>query len=214
MRVLVACEESGTVRDAFIRMGHYAISCDLKDTRVPGPHYKGSVFDIINDGFDIMIAHPPCTYLTVTGNKWMKDEYKDRFPTRKQDREDAVEFFMKLANAPIPRICLENPVGIMSTRWRKADQLIHPYFFGDEAMKATCLWLKNLPKLVHQKEPDLFSGETTHVSKGEQVVFKSGKKMAKWYVEAAKLNSHDRSEVRSVTFQGIANAMAQQWGNL
>ena len=118
-RVLIACEESGTVRDAFIKLGHDAVSCDLKETRNHGPHYKGSVFDIINDGWDIMIGHPPCTYLTVTGNKWMKDEYKDRFPTRKQDGEDAVDFFMKLANAPIPRICLENPVGIMSTRYRK-----------------------------------------------------------------------------------------------
>lgn len=178
----------------------------------PEWHLKGSVFDYIDTmDFDLMIAHPPCTYLTITGNKWMKPEYETRFPTRKQDREDAADFFMKLANANIKNIAIENPIGIMSSRWRKSDQVIHPFFFGDSAMKLTALWLKNLPKLRHFKEDDLFD-TNTHVDKGEQVTFKSGKKMAKWYAEAAKLKSYDRSEKRSKTFPGIAKAMATQWG--
>lgn len=144
----------------------------------------------------------------------MKPEYAERFPTRIQDREDAATFFMALANSPIEKICLENPVGIMSTRWRKADQVIQPYFFGDSAMKLTALWLKNLPKLQHFRHRDLFIDEPTHVDKGEQIVFKSGKKMAKWYSDAASLSSHDRAELRSKTFTGIARAMAEQWGGL
>ena len=214
LKGIIACEQSQAVTKEFRKLGHEVYSCDLKDCSGGHPewHLKGSIFDIVkNYDFDFLIGHPPCTFLTVTGNKWMKDEYKDRFPTRKQDREDAVNFFMGLANLDIKHICLENPVGIMSTRYKKADQLIHPYFFGDEAMKATCLWLKNLPKLVHQKQADLFSEQVTHVSKGEQVTFKSGKKMAKWYVDATKLNSYDRAEVRSKTFNGIAVAMANQW---
>jgi len=215
MKVLIACEESQEICKAFRELGFEAYSCDLKDCSGGHPewHLKGNIFDFIDTiNFDLMIAHPPCTYLTVTGNKWMKLEYANRFPTRKQDREDAVEFFMKLYNSKIKHIAIENPVGIMSTRLKKADQIIQPYFFGDEAMKLTALWLKNLPKLVHQKEPDLFSCEVTHVPKGEQVTFKSGKKMAKWYVDAAKLNPHDRAEIRSKTFSGIAKAMALQWG--
>lgn len=212
MKILIACEESGTVRDAFIKKGHVVVSCDLKPARNGGPHYEGSVFDIIDNGWDMMIAHPPCTYLTVTGNKWFKEEYKDRFPTRNENRKDAIDFFMKIANANIPKICIENPLGIMSTSWRKPNQIIHPYFFGDEAMKKTCLWLKGLPLLYHNPIPNLFDSTVTHVGKGEQVVFKSGKKMAKWYVDAGKYSSFERSEIRSVTFNGIANAMAEQWG--
>jgi site-specific DNA-cytosine methylase len=202
LKVLVACEFSGTVREAFAKRGHDAWSCDLEPTDVPGNHYQGSVFDILDGGgWDLMIAHPPCTYLTVTGNKWMKDEYKDRFPTRQQDRKDAIEFFMRLANANIPMIAIENPIGIMSTTWRKPNQIIHPWQFGHEASKSTCLWLKNLPKL----------NPTNVVGKGEFIEYKSGKRMTKWYADAASLKPKERAKIRNKTFQGIADAMAAQW---
>lgn len=202
MRVLVACEFSGTVRDAFIKLGHDAISCDLEPTEKDGPHYQGDVFDIINQGFDLMIAHPPCTYLTVTGNKWFKPEYKDRFPTRAQDRLDAIDFFKKLYSCDIPKIAIENPIGIISTVLRKPDQIIHPWQFGHEASKATCLWLKGLPNLSPTKQ----------VSKGEFVTYKSGKRMSKWFSDAAKLSPTERAKTRNKTFSGIADAMAEQWG--
>lgn len=160
----------------------------------------------------MMIAHPPCTRLTVTGNKWYKLEYRDRFPNIIQDREESVEFFMKLANAPINKIAIENPIVIMSTRFRKADQVIQPYYFGDTERKATCLWLKNLPKLVYCKQDNLF--ETKTVVEPEIITFKSGKTMSKFYYDSSKLPSYERSEVRSKTFEGIANAIVQQWGGI
>jgi len=205
MKVLVACEFSGAVRDAFIRGGHEAMSCDLLPNETPGPHYQGDVFDIIKDGWDLMIAHPPCTYLTLTGNKWFKPEFADRFPTRQKDREDAVKFFMDLVNSNIPKFAIENPIGIMSTRYRKPDQIIQPWEYGHETTKATCLWLKGLPLLK----------PTNIVSKGEVVISKSGNRMSKWYYETSKLplKGGIRAKARSVTFQGIADAMAQQWGN-
>lgn len=202
MRILVACEFSGTVRDAFASRGHDAWSCDLEPTDKSGNHYHGSVFDILNNDWDMMIAHPPCTYLTVTGNKWFKPEYKDRFPTREQDRKDAIEFFMALMNANIPKIAVENPIGIMSTTFRKPDQIIQPWQFGHEASKSTCLWLKGLPLLQH----------TNIVGKGEFVTYKSGKRTAKWYADAACHDAKTRAKIRNTTFQGIADAMAQQWG--
>jgi hypothetical protein len=204
MKVLIACEFSGAVRDAFIQGGHEAMSCDLLPTEAPGPHYQGSVLDIINDGWDLMIAHPPCTYLTLTGNKWFKPEFADRFPTRHKDREDAIEFFMTLANAPIPKIAIENPIGVLSSRWRKPNQIIQPWQYGFPTTKATCLWLKGLPNLV----------PTNIVSKGEVVISKSGNRMSRWYYETSKLplKGGIRAKARSVTFQGIADAMAAQWG--
>ena len=205
MKVLVACEFSGAVRDAFIRGGHEAMSCDLLPTDVPGPHYQGDVFDIVNKDWDLMIAHPPCTYLTLTGNKWFKPEYKDRFPNRQQQRQDAIDFFMKLMNLPIPKIAIENPIGVMSTVFRKPDQIIQPWQYGHETTKATCLWLKGLPKL----QP------TNIVSKGEVVISKSGNRTSRWYYETGMipLKNGARAKARSVTFQGIADAMANQWGN-
>jgi len=204
MKVLVACEFSGTVRDAFIKVGHNAMSCDLEPTTTPGPHYQGNVFDIINDGWDLMIAHPPCTYLTVTGNKWFKPEYADRFPTRHQDREDAINFFMQLVNANIAKTAIENPIGIMSTKHQKPTQIIHPWQYGHEASKSTCLWLKNLPPLT----------PTKIVGKGEFITYKSGKRMTKWYADAASLSPKERAKIRNTTFQGIADAMANQWGKI
>jgi len=204
MRVLVACEYSGRVRDAFIRGGHDAMSCDLAPTDVPGPHYEGDVMDIITDNWDLLIAFPPCTYLTLTGNKWFKPEFADRFPERHQQRKDAIDFFMKIANMPIPRIAIENPIGIMSSHYRKPDQIIQPWQFGFPTTKATCLWLKNLPLLK----------PTNIVEKGEVVISKSGNRMSKWYYETSKLplKNGERAKARSVTFQGVADAMADQWG--
>lgn len=205
MKVLVACEFSGAVRDAFIRGGHEAMSCDLLPNETPGPHYQGNVMDILNDGWDLMIAHPPCTYLTLTGNKWFKPEFAKRFPTRQKDREDAIQFFMALVNAPIPKIAIENPIGIMSSRYCKPSQIIQPWQYGHETTKATCLWLKGLPNLV----------PTNIVSKGEVVISKSGNRMSRWYYETSKLplKGGIRAKARSVTFQGIADAMADQWGS-
>ena len=204
MKVLIGCEFSGTVRDAFTKLGHDATSCDLEPSEKPGKHYQGDVLDIINDGWDLAIFHPPCTYLTVTGNKWFKPEYKDRFPTREQDRLDAIKFFETLVNADIPRIAVENPIGVMSRIYRKPDQIIQPWMFGHECTKSTCLWLKNLPLIT----------PTNIVSKGEFVTYKSGKRMTKWYADAAKFDPKTRTKLRNVTFQGIADAFADQWGNL
>lgn len=190
MKVLVACESSGVVRDAFIERGHEAMSCDLLPTESPGPHYTGDVFDIIDEGWDLMIAHPPCTALCVAGNKHYANT---------QERTDAVEFFRKFLEADIPRIAVENPVGVISTLIRKPDQYVQPYWFGDSASKKTGLWLKGLPKLV----------PTNMVDPGEFVTFKSGKRMPAWYNLSP---SEDRWKIRSQTFKGLANAMATQWG--
>lgn len=183
MRVLVACEYSGTVRDAFIKRGHDAISCDLLPTDVPGPHYQGDVFDVINDGWDLMIAHPPCTHLAVSGARY--------FAAKRADgrQQEAIDFFMSLAKAPIERYAIENPISIMSTAWRKPDQIIQPWQFGHGETKATCLWLKNLPQL---KATDIVDGR-------EQRIHKMPPGPNRW-------------KERSKTFQGIANAMAEQWG--
>ncbi len=204
MNVLVACEFSGVVRDAFKKRGHFAVSCDFLPGEGKGYiyHYQGDVFDIIDEDWDLMIAHPPCTYLTVTGNKWFKPKYKDRFPNRGRQREDAVKFFMELAAAPIDKIAIENPVGIMSTRWRKPDQYIQPYWFGDPHRKKTGLWLQGLPKL-----------QKTNVVTPNVYKFKSGRgSYDRGYMEATCLPSKERSKVRSITYQGIADAMADQWG--
>jgi len=206
VRVLVACEFSGAVRDAFAKLGHDAWSCDLLPNETPGNHYQGSVLDIIGGGWDLMIAHPPCTYLTLTGNKWFKPEFADRFPNRHQQRQEAVDFFMLLANADIPKIAIENPIGVMSRIYRKPNQIIQPYEYGHETTKATCLWLKGLPNLK----------PTNIVSKGEVVISKSGNRMSRWYYETSKLpiKGGIRAKARSVTFQGIADAMADQWGRM
>jgi len=141
MRVLVACEFSGIVREAFRQKGHDAYSCDLIPTEIPGKHIQGNVIDILQDGWDLMIAHPPCTYLAVSGARWWSQ--------RKEEQEDAIAFVMLLAEAPIPKIAIENPIGRLSTIWRKPDQIIQPWQFGHGETKATCFWLKGLPLLAH-----------------------------------------------------------------
>jgi site-specific DNA-cytosine methylase len=183
MKVLVACEYSGRVRDAFTKLGHDATSCDLLDTDTPGKHYKGDVLDIINDGWDLMIAHPPCTHLAVSGARWFKEKAKEQ--------EEALEFVRVLLNAPIERIALENPISVISSKIRKPDQIIQPWQFGHGETKATCLWLKNLPKLV---PTNIVEGREAKVHKMPP--------------------SPDRWKLRSTTYQGIADAMAQQWGVL
>ena len=190
MKILVACEYSGRVRDAFIRGGHDAISCDLLPSESDlGPHYQGNIMDIINEGFDLMIAHPPCTHLAVSGAK--------HFWRKEKEQLKALDFVRALMDSPIKMICIENPVSVISTKIRKPDQIIQPWQFGETFQKTTCLWLKNLPKLKH----------TNIVEKGEFYISPSGKKLPKWY-------SDDKSaKSRSRTFLGIAEAMADQWGN-
>jgi site-specific DNA-cytosine methylase len=192
MRVLIACEYSGAVRDAFRARGHDALSCDLLPSEAPGPHYQGDVRDILGDGWDLMIAHPPCTHLAVSGARWFKD--------KQAEQAEALAFVRLLLAAPIPRIALENPVSVISSRIRKPDQVIQPWQFGHEATKTTCLWLKGLPHLT----------PTNIVGKGARHVTKSGKSLPQWYNLPP---SADRWKIRSATFQGIADAMAEQWGS-
>lgn len=231
INVLIACEESQRVCNEFRKLGFNAYSCDIIDCSGGHPewHFKQDVLEVIKNkggilqtgekikiegNWDLMIAHPPCTYLASSGAKWYyhpndkelpieERRPHPKFPNRAKDREEGANFFLALANADVKRIAVENPVGIMSTRFRKPDQIVQPYFFGDSATKSTCLWLKNLPKL----EP------TNMVSKGEFVVLSSGKKLPKWYSDAlttAKTTA-ERRTLRSKTFPGFAKAMAEQW---
>ena len=190
MRVLIACEYSGAVRDAFIAQGHDAISCDLLPTDAPGPHYQGDVRDIIEDGFDLMVAHPPCTHLAVSGARWFKD--------KQVEQAEALDFVRLLLSAPIGKIALENPISIISSRIRKPNQIIQPWQFGNSESKSTCLWLKNLPKLIPTDVLSLpVSGRWSNQTPSGQ----------------NKLGpSPDRWKERSKTYHGIAEAMAQQWG--
>jgi len=203
-RILIACEESQTVTKEFRKLGFEAYSCDilLCSGGHPEWHYQQDVLPLLSEKWDLIIAHPPCTYLTVTGNKWMKPEFKDRFPNRQKQREEAINFFMEFINAPCEHIAVENPVGIMSTVYRKADQYIHPYYFGEPHSKKTGLWLKNLPLLKSTKivEPQMYS-------------YKDGRRDPIWHVESMKLPPDERSRVRSKTFIGIAEQMAKQWGD-
>lgn len=196
MRVLVACECSGRVREAFRSRGHDAWSCDIKRSEDGSPHHIASdMFEVIQDGWDLMIAFPPCTHLAVSGARHFK---KKRADGRQQA---GIDFFLRVARARVPRIAIENPVGIMSKVWRQPDQIIQPWMFGDEAQKSTCLWLKGLPHLV----------PTKIVDKGEFYTAPSGKRLPAWYANAGS-DGQDRATVRSRTFMGIAEAMAEQWG--
>lgn len=231
MKILVACEESQATTKALRALGHEAYSCDLLPCSGGHPewHFNHDVFKVIDenggtlqngeivDNFEkwgMMIAHPPCTFLAVSGARWYyhpNDSHlptterrpHPRFPNRAKDREEAVDFFIQLCEAPIDKIAVENPVGIISSRYRKPDQTVHPWMFGDEAAKATCLWLKNLPLL----QP------TDIVGKGDRVILSSGKSLPKWYSDAltkAKTPA-ERRTLRSKTFPGMAKAMAEQW---
>lgn len=196
MKVLVACEYSGAVRDAFIARGHDALSCDLLPTDRPGPHYQGDVTDILNDGWDLMISHPPCTYLSVSGMHWTRRGLRDP-----QLTEDALDFVKLLLDAPIEKIALENPISVISSRIRKPDQIINPWQFGHDASKKTCLWLKNLPHLVPTQiiEPRIIDGKKRWGNQTDSGQNRLGP-------------SDDRWKIRSETYKGIAEAMASQWG--
>ncbi len=183
MRVLVACEFSGVVRDAFVAKGHEAVSCDLLPSEQPGAHYEGKVEDILSSDWDLLIAHPPCTHLSVSGARWFKDKLSEQ--------AEALRFVQLLLDAPVTRIALENPISVISSRIRRPDQIIQPWQFGHGETKATCLWLKNLPKLV-----------PTNIVEGRE---------ARVHRMAP---SPERWRERSRTFAGIAAAMAKQWGSL
>jgi len=253
MKVLIACEYSGRVRDAFLANGHDAMSCDLLPTEVPGPHYQGSVTDVINNGWDLMICHPPCTYLAVSGMHWTTRGLRDPSLT-----EDALAFVQLLMDAPIARIALENPISVISSRIRKPDQIIQPWWFGEDASKKTCLWLKGLPPLIPtsiyppkgwsliQYAADMLECEdcgepfcpecNTHYAEcscigpmEDDVIIKeingfffgtrdSSPSNPVWGNQTASGQNNvppgpDRWKERSRTFQGIADAMADQWGN-
>ena len=181
MKVLIACEFFGIVREAFKKKGHDAWSCDLLPTEIPGQHIQGDVSNILNDDWDLMIAHPPCTHLACSGARW--------FINKQREQVEALDFIRLLLNADIPKIALENPVGVISTRIRKPDQIIQPWQFGHGETKATCLWLKNLPLL---KSTKIVSGRIARIH----------------YLPPSK----NRGKLRSITYQGIANAMSNQWG--
>lgn len=234
MNILIACEESQSVCKAFRNLGFEAFSCDILPSSGGHPewHFKSDIFEIIenkggflengeshyiNGNWDLMIAHPPCTYLSVSGARWFyhpDDKHlptelrrpHPRFPNRAKERDEALDFFIKLFESPIEKIAIENPVGVVSSRYRKPDQTIHPWMFGDEASKSTCLWLKNLPNLI----------PTNIVGKGERVVLSSGRSLPKWYSDSfhTSIPTELRRTLRSKTFEGIANAMASQWSNI
>lgn len=205
MRVLVACEESQEVCKAFRELGHEAYSCDIEPCSGGHPewHLQCDALEIIKMRWDLIIAHPPCTYLTNAGNKWFKLEYQERFPDRKQKREDAVSFFMAFWNADCPRVAIENPQGIMSSRFRQPDQYIEPYMFGDSEKKKTGLWLRGLPALA-----------PTNVVEPIIIECASGAREPRWHMETMHLPPKERSKARSKTFPGIARAMAEQWGGI
>ena len=200
MRILIACEYSGRVRDAFIRIGHDAMSCDLLPTDALGPHYQGDVFDIIGQDWDLMICHPPCTYLSSSGMHWNKNPKSERFGGAQS--EDALLFVRRLLDAPIKRIALENPTGIIGTRIRPATQFIQPYHYGEDASKNTGLWLKGLAPLRPTKYVD-------------PRITADGKKRWANQTDSGQNKlppSADRWKIRSETYLGIADAMANQWG--
>jgi hypothetical protein len=214
MKILIACEESQAVTKEFRRLGHEAFSCDILPCSGGHPewHYQQDVFEVIEMGWDMMIAFPPCTHLAVSGAMHFKKKIADG------RQQEGIDFFLRIANAPINKIAIENPMGIMGKIYRPFDQVIQPYYFGDGFHKTTCLWLKNLPPLQHQKEVDLFSDKITHVEPEERYYYihkKTGKIKSQpmWFYRAlleAK-TKEERSTIRSKTFPGIAKAMAEQW---
>ena len=206
MKILIACEESQTITKKYRELGHEAYSCDLLDCSggKPGWHIKGDAIEEAYSGkYDMMIAHPPCTYLAVSGARWMYNKDGSVNQERLLNQNKALDFVKKLMDAPIDRIAIENPISVISSKIRKPDQIVHPYWFGDEASKSTCFWLKNLPLLI----------ATNMVGKGEKIYYKSGKSHPKWYAEALSKskNPEERRKLRSKTFEGMAKAITEQW---
>ena len=199
MKILVACEESQAVTIRLRALGHEAYSCDIMECSGGHPewHLQQDVTEVLKQSWDMIIAFPPCTHLAVSGAAWFEAKRKDG------RQQQGIDFFMMFADLDCPRVAIENPVGIMSTIWRKPDQIIQPYQFGDAFEKKTCLWLKGLPHLVH----------TNLVEPPPRTTYASGKSMPTWYADAFKLSPQERSKARSKTFPGIADAMAQQWSN-
>lgn len=215
MKVLVACEYSGRVRDAFAAKGHDAISCDFLPTASRGRHYQGDVLDIINDGYDLMIAHPPCTYLTCSA-EWAYKEgpyHQTVLPgtlvgeARQKAREEAVEFVRKLWECDIPKVVIENPVGVLSKQFMEPSQYIQPYEYGDDASKKTCLWIRGLPLL---QPTGLLTPRLAPVNGGKSYAFRWGNQTDSG--QNREPPGEDRWKIRSTTWQGWADAMAEQWG--
>ena len=209
MKILIACEESQRVCIEMRKRGHEAYSCDIDDCSGGHPewHIKADALELLKMRWDMIIAHPPCTYLTVTGNRWFNiEKYGDKAKQRYKDREDAVDFFMAFINADCPRIAVENPIGYMSTCYRKPDQIIQPYMFGDHARKATCLWLKGLPLLkpTNVVEPGEIMRGGYSVGASAQYARDENGKILPW-------NDPRTAKARSKTFPGIARAFAEQW---
>lgn len=202
LRVLIACEESQTICKEFRLLGHEAYSCDYLPCSGGHPewHLQCDMFDMVGRGWDLIISHPECTYLTVARNKYYKPEYAERFPDNEKNREEAVKFFMRCVNVPAKYTAIENPVGIMSTRYRKPNQVVQPFWFGDTERKSTCLWLKNLPNLL-----------PTKMVKPEIIYHASGRTDSALHYNTIKLKKEERRKARSVTFKGFAKAMATQW---
>ena len=198
MKILVACEESQAVTIELRKLGHEAYSCDILPCSggFAEWHIQGDVVPLLSEKWDMIIAFPPCTHLAVSGAAWFKEKIADG------RQQQGIDFFMLFANADCDKIVIENPVGIMSSKWRKPNQIIQPYEYGEPFSKKTCLWIKGLPNLV----------PTEIVEPGERVTFGSGKSMPKWYADAWKLPKEERAKLRSKTFEGIARAMAEQWG--
>ncbi len=196
MKILIACEYSGIVRDVFTAKGHNAWSCDLLPTESKGNHIQDDVIKHLNKGWDLMIAHPPCTHLSVSGARWFSSGHK---PIHL--REEALGFVKKLMEAPVNKIAIENPLSVISSHIRKADQTIQPYHFGEPVIKTTCLWLKNLPKLKY-----------TNIVEPQYVKSGTGRKWSKWFWETSLLPIKERGKARSKFWKGIAKAMADQWG--
>jgi hypothetical protein len=199
LKVLVGCEFSGVVRDAFAARGHDAWSCDLLPTEKPGNHIQGDVLEILGDGWDLMIAHPPCTVLSYAATKYWHQ------PGRAEKRKEAMKFFMACFNAPIQKVCVENPLGVPNTEFRKPDQIIEPFYFGESQRKRTCLWLRGLPQLIHCREDELFWSKTHTAPPLATYTDKSGNR--RYFTD-----SNHGGHARSKSFQSIADAMASQWG--
>lgn len=208
-KVLIACEESQAVTIEFRKRGIEAYSCDILPCSGGHPewHIQGNVLPLLKEDWDLVIAFPPCTHLATSGAAWFE---KKRADGRQQA---AIDFFLQFTKLNCPW-AIENPMGIMSTIYRKPNQIIQPYFFGDGQNKKTCLWLNELPLLYHNGTVNLFDQVVTHVDKGETVTFESGRTMPKWYADAWNLPVEERAKLRSKTFPGIARAMAEQWGKI
>ena len=205
MRVLIACEESQRVCIAFRDKGHDAYSCDILPCSGKHPewHIQDDVLKHLDENWDLIIAHPPCTYLTVSANKYYNvEKYGAKATEREQLREEAIEFFLKFTDLKCPKVAIENPIGVMSTRYKKPTQVIQPYYFGDKERKATCLWLKGLPPL-----------KPTNIVEPDIIKHKSGRTDSRLHFETLKLPKEERARIRSKTFEGIALAMAEQWGD-